>query len=179
MKSILSPIAIQEIINQEKICFVDVRSHDEFKSGHVPNAICIPLESIEMNCGNIPQDGLVVLSCQSGKRSAKAYEILHAKGFKNLAEMDGGFSAWTRAGLPIKKMQNSVPIFRQVLITAGSLVLLGTVLGTTIHPNFYIVPALIGAGQIFAGISGWCGMAILLEYMPWNNPTELKTQKTE
>ena len=57
---------------------------------------------------------------------------------------------------------------RQVQITAGALVLLGVLLGTFIAPAFFGVSAFVGAGLVFAGVTGWCGMANLLCVMPWN-----------
>ena len=62
----------------------------------------------------------------------------------------------------------SIDIMRQVQIAAGSLVLLGVLLGFFVRPEFYLLSGLIGAGLVFAGLSGWCGMAKLLELMPWN-----------
>ena len=58
--------------DKEKICFVDVRSEDEFRSGHVPGATCIPLDRLETSLAAFPRGQLVILSCQSGKRSAPA-----------------------------------------------------------------------------------------------------------
>ena len=57
---------------------------------------------------------------------------------------------------------------RQVQIVAGSLVLLGVVLGTTVSPLFLLLSGFVGAGLVFAGLSGWCGMAQLLALAPWN-----------
>ncbi|MFM9848846.1 MAG: DUF2892 domain-containing protein [Hyphomicrobiaceae bacterium] len=62
-------------------------------------------------------------------------------------------------------------IRRQVMIATGSLVVLGVLLGQLVASEFYAVPAFVGAGLIFAGISGWCGMAKLLALMPWNRPS--------
>jgi hypothetical protein len=59
---------------------------------------------------------------------------------------------------------------RQVQIVAGSLVLAGLLLALLISPWFAAVSAFIGAGLVFAGASGWCGMAHLLGAMPWNRP---------
>ena len=60
---------------------------------------------------------------------------------------------------------------RQVQIVAGSLVVLGIVLGLWISPPFLAVSAFVGAGLVFAGSTGWCGMAKLLALMPWNRAT--------
>ena len=57
---------------------------------------------------------------------------------------------------------------RQVQIVAGSLILLGAALGFTLTPAFYGLSAFIGAGLLFAGVSGFCGMARLLALMPCN-----------
>lgn len=54
------------------------------------------------------------------------------------------------------------------MIAAGSIVLLDVLLGTFIAPQFYALSGLIGAGLVFAGLSGWCGLAKLLGLMPWN-----------
>src|SRR5690606_5318800 len=57
---------------------------------------------------------------------------------------------------------------RQVMIAAGSLVLLGVLLGYALSPWLFLLSGFVGAGLIFAGISGFCGMALLLQRMPWN-----------
>lgn len=51
---------------------------------------------------------------------------------------------------------------------AGSLVLLGIILGVFMSSGFYWLSAIIGLGLLFSGLTGWCGMAILLGKMPWN-----------
>jgi hypothetical protein len=57
---------------------------------------------------------------------------------------------------------------RQVQIAAGSLILVGVVLGWLAHPGFYALSGFVGAGLLQAGVTGWCGMALLLKAMPWN-----------
>jgi hypothetical protein len=47
-------------------------------------------------------------------------------------------------------------------------------LGTWVSPGFYGLSAFVGAGLMFAGVSGWCGMARLLGVMPWNRRTTAK-----
>ena len=60
---------------------------------------------------------------------------------------------------------------RQVQIAAGSLTLLGAVMGYGINPGFYALSAAVGAGLLFAGITGNCTMARMLKQMPWNHFT--------
>jgi predicted branched-subunit amino acid permease len=55
-----------------------------------------------------------------------------------------------------------------VRITAGLLVLTGVVLGWFVHRGFFGLSAFVGAGLVFAGITDFCGMGLLLARMPWN-----------
>jgi len=64
--------------------------------------------------------------------------------------------------------KNAIALERQVRIADGSLVLLGTALGAFVHPAFRTLPAFVGAGLVFAGVTDTCGMAMLLARMPWN-----------
>ena len=53
-------------------------------------------------------------------------------------------------------------------IAAGSLVLLGALLGWLVHPAFIGLSAFVGAGLVFAGVTDTCGMGMILARMPWN-----------
>jgi hypothetical protein len=87
----------------------------------------------------------------------------------NLLVVDGGTNACIEAGLPIEKGSGkTISIERQVRIGAGSLVCLGVALGFFVNPLFYILSALIGAGLVFAGVTDWCGMGLLIAKAPWN-----------
>ena len=71
--------------------------------------------------------------------------------------------------VPLRRLNNApLPLMRQVQIAAGSLVLLGLGLGSWVAPAWILLSWFVGAGQVFAGISGFCGMARLLALMPWN-----------
>jgi rhodanese-related sulfurtransferase len=84
-------------------------------------------------------------------------------------QLEGGLDAWRAAGLPLVENTGApLEIMRQVQITAGSLVVLGVILGLAVHPGFFGLAAFVGAGLVFAGTSGWCGMAKLLAVLPWN-----------
>jgi hypothetical protein len=87
----------------------------------------------------------------------------------DVASLEGGIVAWSQAGFNVKKSGSTIlPLDRQTQITAGFIGFSGTILGALIHPAFYILPGFIGAGLMFAGLTGWCGMAKLLAKMPWN-----------
>ena len=74
---------------------------------------------------------------------------------------------WQKEGLPVCHEKAPFPLFRQIQIGAGALVLLG-ILGSYVwHPMFWL-SAFVGAGLVFAGITGFCGLGLLLARMPWN-----------
>ncbi|MDY7015772.1 MAG: rhodanese family protein, partial [Cyanobacteriota bacterium] len=110
-----------------------------------------------------------VLYCQSGNRSAKAAKQCLNAGLAPIYHLQSGLPAWKNAGYPIEKSQSApISLFRQVQIVAGSLVLLGTLLGAVISPNFLLLSGFVGAGLIFAGATNTCAMGMLLAKLPYN-----------
>ncbi len=65
-----------------------------------------------------------------------------------------------------------LPLERQVLAIAGSLVLTGVILSLLVHPYFIALSAFVGAGLMVAGLTGFCGMALLLARAPWNQRSD-------
>jgi len=128
-----------------------------------------PSDSYAARTGR-PNEPLYVI-CLSGGRGQIACEKLTAAGL-NVVNIEGGTSAWAAADLPIIRGKKSISLERQVRIAAGSLVLLGCVLGFLIHPLGYVLSAFIGAGLVFAGVTNTCGMGMLLARMPWNRVSE-------
>ena len=90
-----------------------------------------------------------------------------AAGFTNISMLGGGIDACKKAGLSVIAGRKVLPIFQQVMIAAGTLILTGLLLGR-VHPAFYLIDWFVACGMVFAGITGFCGMAKLLERMPWN-----------
>jgi rhodanese-related sulfurtransferase len=86
--------------------------------------------------------------------------------------LDGGIEAWKKAGLPVAlDRKQPIEMMRQVQIAAGSMALLGAVLGYLVHPGFYALAGFTGAGLMFSGVTGTCAMARMLKRMPWNRAT--------
>ena len=83
---------------------IDVREPDEVaeKAYDVKEVKNIPLGDLVNSLSEIPKDKKVILACQKGGRSQKAFDILKAKGFTNIANLDGGMNAWDAIGLPTK-----------------------------------------------------------------------------
>ena len=80
----------------------------------------------------------------------------------------GGTDSWDEQGLPVERATSVISLERQVRITAGTLIFLGTLLGVFVNRYFLIIPGFVGAGLVFAGVTDTCGMGLLLARMPWN-----------
>jgi hypothetical protein len=68
--------------------------------------------------------------------------------------------------------KKTISLERQVRIAAGSLVVVGVLLGWLVHPILLGLAAFVGAGLVFAGITDTCGMGMLLARMPWNQMSD-------
>ena len=153
----------------EPLQLVDVRENPEFAAGRLAGARLIPLGEIENRASEIDRSRPLVVICQSGKRSDDARQKLAALGFSNIACLSGGLTAWEAAGLPVEKDEHAPwSLERQVRVAAGALVLLGVALGFLVHPGFFGLSGFVGAGLVFAGITDWCGMGLLIAKAPWN-----------
>ena len=158
MKTITPTELLKLLATQPDLSLIDVRTPVEFAEVHVPQARNVPLDEFT------PHTGPVYLLCRSGNRAAKVAE----KCPQGIV-VEGGTLAWIEAGLPVTRGTTKViSLERQVRIAAGALVLTGAVLGRLVHPGFYGLSAFVGAGLIFAGITDFCGMGLLLAKMPWN-----------
>ncbi len=73
---------------------IDVRTPAEYREGHIPGVVNIPLAEIEKRLGEIPKDKKVVLICRTGNRSAQGTKFLRSKGFDNVFNSTGGMSTW-------------------------------------------------------------------------------------
>lgn len=148
---------------------VDVRSGGEFAGGRINGAKLIPLAELANRVHELERATPVVVICQSGKRGALAREELRRLGWANVANLAGGMGAWSGAGLPVEKDPHAPwALERQVRVAAGTLVLLGIILGWFVHVGFFALSGFVGAGLVFAGVSDWCGMGLLLARAPWN-----------
>jgi rhodanese-related sulfurtransferase len=103
----VSNITQQELgsTDTNNFIIVDVRTPEEFRQGHVPNAINVPLSKIIVNSAILTSSKgkPIVLYCRSGYRAGKAAEALHKAGHQNLRHLEGDMQGWLKAGLPIEK----------------------------------------------------------------------------
>ena len=170
----ITPAELEDLRKRgEPVDLIDVRTPAEYREVHAEAARPVPLGSLDPRAVMEARDGSkghpLYLICQSGARSRQAAEKFRAAGFPNVVNVEGGTIAWERAGLPVVRGgRKAISLERQVRIAAGSLVVLGSALGTFAHPAFFGLSAFIGAGLVFAGITDTCGMGLVLARMPWN-----------
>ena len=79
--------------NKEAI-IIDVRTPGEYRDGHIPGVVNIPLDELEKRIGEIPKDKKVVLICRTGNRSAQGTKLLRSKGFSNVYNSTSGMTSW-------------------------------------------------------------------------------------
>jgi rhodanese-related sulfurtransferase len=85
--------------------FIDVRTPEEYRSGHAPKAALFPLDALERELARLDRDKPVYVICQTGRRSQRGAEILQRAGFGEVYNVAGGTSAWTSAGFPVEKVE--------------------------------------------------------------------------
>ncbi len=167
-------ITPQELLHRigthEAIVVIDVRSPAEYASVHAEGAVNVPLDAL--NPQSLRQqypDDLIACICKSGKRGGQALDKLRAAGISDSANVVGGTDAWVASGFPVVRDSSVMSIERQVRIGVGAIVLIGLALGFFVHPALYLISAFVGCGLVFAGVTDWCCMGLLLTKMPWNH----------
>jgi rhodanese-related sulfurtransferase len=76
---------------------LDVRTRDEYSSGHIDTALNLPHDELERRLGEIPgnKSSEIVVYCRSGKRAKVAEDILVNKGYKNIKDLAGHWQGWS------------------------------------------------------------------------------------
>jgi rhodanese-related sulfurtransferase len=167
----ISPADARRIIGEGAV-LVDIRDADEYGREHIPGALHLPLSEIKPGRPELESPRAVIYHCRSGNRTAVNAETLKSASQCEAFILEGGLEGWRKAGLPVHVDRHQpLPLMRQVQIGAGSLALLGVVLGYLVSPWLFLLSGFVGAGLLLAGITGWCGMATILQKMPWNRGT--------
>jgi len=169
----IAPTKLQELLTaQPGLTVLDVRTPAEYEQVHIPQALNVPLDALHPKAlyaeGILTQGQPVYILCHTSTRAGKAAEKFANAGFETIV-VEGGTQAWIKAGLPVNRgVGKVISLERQVRIGAGSLVLTGVLLAYFVNPAFIALSAFVGAGLVFAGITDWCGLGLLLAKAPWN-----------
>lgn len=168
----ISPRELYELVTSGgTIELIDVRTPVEFREVHATIAKNVPLDQLNAAQTAASRAGAskpLYVICKSGSRGRQACEKILAAGCAHVINVEGGTAAWEQAGLPVTRGRKAMSLERQVRIAAGSLVLIGAVLGAYVSPYWIGLSAFVGAGLVFAGITDTCGMGLILARMPWN-----------
>lgn len=166
MISTISPQEAATRIQAGTAKIIDIRDPAEYTEMYIKGAQLVPAPLLELHPLDTGKE--LIFTCRSGKRTEAARPVLERVVQGTGYMLEGGLQAWEKAGLPVEHgPKGPLPMFRQIQIAAGSLVLLG-IFGSALWHPLYLLSAFVGAGLIFAGITGFCGMGLLLAKMPWN-----------
>lgn len=171
-------ISPPDVMRAGNCIILDVRTGIEHRTQALKQShIHVPLDQLDaaafIKTHNLDSGRPLYILCRAGARAAQAAGAFHAAGFDNVYVIDGGIVNCETCGIATKKGQG-ISLERQVRIAVGVLVLSGVILGQLFSPWFYVVPAFCGAGLVVAGVTEWCGMAMLLARAPWNRAARNK-----
>jgi rhodanese-related sulfurtransferase len=171
---------LKKWLENDEAIVVDVREPAEHESNKISGASLLPLANVSKNLLPKCENKKLVLHCHSGKRSSSACQkLLQEDPSLEIYNLEGGISAWINEGCDTKNSGKFfLPLDRQVQLTIGLGVLIGSILGYLVSPAFFLFSGFFGAGLIFAGLSGYCGLAILMSKMPWNKGCKKVTSCT-
>jgi rhodanese-related sulfurtransferase len=107
----VAPVALTEpdylkwlIDSRQPVVVVDLRKPAEFRGGHLPGAISVPLAELDRRFAEIPTAPMVVLYCQCPlEEAATAYNFLESKGYQNHVVLQEGYDGWLRRRYPVTK----------------------------------------------------------------------------
>ncbi|HEX6498588.1 MAG TPA: rhodanese-like domain-containing protein [Micromonosporaceae bacterium] len=88
---------------------LDVREEDEFRAGHAPGAVHVPMMQVPGRLDEIPTDRDVVVACRVGGRSAQVVAYLRAQGRDNVRNLTDGMLGWAASGRPLITEDGSAP----------------------------------------------------------------------
>jgi rhodanese-related sulfurtransferase len=168
---VIGPDQLEALLRERPdIRLLDVRTPGEHESAHIRGAYNVPLDTLGEHGPEIRAhvEAPVVLVCQSGQRARKAEEALKGAGMPNLHVLEGGVNGWTAAGKPVVRGAERISLERQVRIAAGAIAAAGGILALTLNPWFALLPAIMGSGLVFAGVTDACAMAMILTAVPYN-----------
>ena len=99
----LKPHEAVTLINRSNAIVLDVRDAAEFSTGHIADAIHIPVADLEVRLGELKKykTKSILVNCQRGVRGGKACELLRKAEFTQVHNLQGGLNAWVEAKLPI------------------------------------------------------------------------------
>jgi hydroxyacylglutathione hydrolase len=97
----LDAAQLRKTAGDKVVQVVDVRGPDEWRRGHLPGAIHIPLAALPERIGELNASAPIVLQCKGGGRSSIATSFLQAHGIDNVSNLAGGYEGWVKNGFEV------------------------------------------------------------------------------
>lgn len=100
---VLGVAAYEKQMTQPEVQLLDVRTAEEFSSGHLENAVNINImgDDFDAQVASLDKTKPVMVYCKAGGRSAKAAERLKLLGFTTITDLEGGISNWNSENKPV------------------------------------------------------------------------------
>jgi len=161
---------LKDWLKRDEAILIDVREPAEHATNNIPCATLIPLSSFSTDKLPKTHGKKLVIHCHLGMRSMNICERIVAENPDiDVYNLEGGIVAWSKCGEDVEKSGKScLPLDQQVQLSIGICIFLGSLLGYFVNPLFFLLSGFFGAGLIFAGLTGRCGLAIIIAKMPWN-----------
>lgn len=102
----LTPNQFNQALNSGKFKLIDIRTIQEYSEGHIKNAEQIDYyqaQKFSSYLDSLDKNANYLIYCRTGHRSANALQIMHSKGFTNVSDISGGYTAWISAGYSYEK----------------------------------------------------------------------------
>lgn len=168
-EALLKQFSFEDIQQREDIVIIDVREQQEYAHEHIDQSINIPLGKLGTLESENYRNKIAIFHCRSGKRTSLNENAMDSTPFKDKYCLSGGIVEWKSAGMPtISEYAAPVDVMRQVQLIVGCMILLGVSLSYLISVYFIILAIFAGIGLLVAGFTGFCGMAEVLKFLPWN-----------
>ena len=158
----------QILDSDDNVQLIDVRSPAEYLAVRLQGSELMPINHFDQLSPTLDKQREVYALCRTGRRAKEFCQKIDDLGFRSVL-VEGGIEAWIKQSYPVQRSPN-IPwsIERQTRFGIGLLVLIGIILALTVHPYFMYFSGLVGLGLMMSGATDFCGMAIMLEKMPWN-----------
>jgi rhodanese-related sulfurtransferase len=168
--TLLNDEALQaQAADLQKMIIIDIRSPSEYAREHIPGSQNIPTDKLSQADTSQWENASLMFYCKSGNRTQQSKTIIDNIPCIQKLALSGGIEQWKRCGQPTETHTNApLELMRQVQIIAGSLIILGVILGFIFSSYFILLSLFVGIGLLFAGATGFCGMANLLMLLPYN-----------
>ena len=165
----VSALELKKLIAEKKVKLVDIRERDEYETGYIKNSINIPSSKFDLDLIESLEEENIVIYCLSGKRCCNnVMKQLENSPNNIFYKLEGGINSWKEYKGEIVGVKVKFRLIQQVFMLVGFMIILSVVLAY-FNVNIIYLISVLGIGLIFASVTGFCMMAKIFSFMPWNS----------